>query len=192
MSNGDIDRIPVNSLSDRYGGLARSAVYKRLEALGIQPEKVGNKAYLNADQIDLMDDLHDFIQMGGSTAEFLESRGLGRGGNGASGQRYPGQSSGLSNVQPDLVSLVSLIAGEIAARFQPQSPQRSPMDYYDVLERAAQNGWLLRTSEVATLLDLSPQEILQHYGERFSEAGFVFTRAGYRAGREVAWKVSKR
>jgi hypothetical protein len=40
------------------------------------------------------------------------------------------------------------------------------------------------------LLKLDPAEI-NRYGQTFSEAGFVFNRAGYRAGGEAAWIVSK-
>ena len=85
---------------------------------------------------------------------------------------------------------MSTIAAEIASRFQPALPEPDPLAYFEVLERAAQCGWHLRTSEIAYLLDLSPSEI-GLYGDRFTEAGFVFTRAGYRTRGEVAWKVSK-
>jgi hypothetical protein len=184
MSNGEIDRLPVNQLTERYA-LARSAVYTRLDALGIKPERIGNKAYVNAEQLKLLDDLHEFINSGGTTAEFQERRGIPR------AKDLPTeQSSGLSTIQPDFARLVAAIASEIASRFQSSTPDLDPFAYFEVLERAHKNGWLLSTSEVADLLDLLPSDIRQ-YGDSFSEAGFVFTRAGYRAGGEVAWRVSK-
>jgi hypothetical protein len=184
MSNGEIDRLPVSQLTDRYN-LVRSAVYSRLDALGIKTERVGNKAYVNAQQIQLLDDLHAFINAGGTTAEFCESRGIQK------PEDPPTEpSSGLSAVQPDFARLVAAIASEIASRFQPTTPEPDPFSYFEVLERAYQNGWLLSTSELADLLDLLPSEMRQ-YGDRFAEAGFVFTKAGYRSGGEVAWKVSK-
>ena len=186
MSNGEIDRLPVNQLAVRYN-LVRSAVYTRLEALGIKPERVGNKAYVNAEQIRLLDDFHQFIQAGGTTAEFREQRGIPN----PKSDESSSLSSGLSTVPPDIIKLVTSIAAEIASRFQPAPAEPDPMAYFEVLERAVQGGWHLRTSEVALLLDLSPSEI-ELYGDRFTEAGFVFTRAGYRAKGEVAWKVSKR
>jgi len=184
MSNGEIDRIPVNQLPERYD-LVRSAVYTRMGALGIVPDKVGNKAYLNSEQIQLMDDLHQFIQRGGTIPEFKEIRGL------KVEERPPEVSGGLSTVQPELIQLVAAIASEFASRFQPQLPEPDPFQYLRDLEEAYQNGWLLSTSEIAFLLDLLPSEI-QRYGDSFSEAGFVFTREGYRAGGEVAWRLSKR
>jgi hypothetical protein len=185
MTHGEIDRIQVNQLSDRYDGLAKSAIYTRMEALKIKPERIGNRSYVNAQQLQLLDALHEFINSGGTTAEFLESRGLNKPQDG-----MEGLSSGLSTGQPDLVRLVTAIASEIVSRVQPQRPDPNPFAYYQMLEDAYRNGWLLSTSEIADLLDLSPAE-MRHYGDSFSEAGFVFTKAGYRAGGEVAWKVSK-
>lgn len=183
MRDGEIDRLPVNQLSVRYN-LARSAVYTRIEALGIKTERVGNKAYVNAEQLHLLDDLHQFIQSGGTTPEFVESRGIQKQDSSSSGG-----STGLSTAQPDVIQMVSAIAAQFASRMQPP-PQPDPFAYFETLEKAARNEWLLRTSEIADLLDLSLSE-MKHYGDRFSEAGFTFTKAGYRSGGEDAWRVSK-
>jgi hypothetical protein len=184
MSSGEIDRLSVSQIIERYG-VVRSAVYNRLEALSIKPERSGKKSYIDAQQLELLDDLHQFLQMGGTTAEFLERRGIQKGGDGSSGS-----SSGLSTVQPDIVQLVAAIAAQFASKLQPPPSQPDPLAYFETLEQAARNGWHLSTSEISYLLDLLPSDI-QSYGDRFSEAGFTFTRAGYRAGGEIAWKVSK-
>jgi hypothetical protein len=181
MSNGEIDRLPVEQLPDRYGGLARSAVYNRLKALNIKPKRIGNKSSVNARQLEQLDDLHRFLQAGGNTAEFLEMRGI------QSPQEDDSQlSSGLSTGQSDLVQLfVSMFS-----KFQSQAAEPDPLAYFEKLEQAARNGWQLSTTEVSYLIKLPVAEI-QQYGDRFYEAGFVFTRAGFRAKGEVAWKVSK-
>ena len=195
MSNGEIDRLPVSQLGDRYN-LVRSAIYTRLDALGIKPGRVGNKAYVNAEQLRLLDELHRFIQSGGTTAEFLEMKGLSRAepnsndSNNSSSGMSSGMSSGLSASQPDIMKLVAAIAAEIASKFQPPPPEPDPLAYFETLERAARNGWLLSTSEVSYLLDLPPATI-RACGDRFFEAGFVFTKAGFRSRGEVAWRVSK-
>ena len=75
MNTGEIDRFPVGQLQDRYS-LARSAVYKRMQDLGIAPKKVGQRSYIDAQELNLMDELHLFINQGGSVAEFIEARGL--------------------------------------------------------------------------------------------------------------------
>ncbi|OLP20432.1 hypothetical protein BST81_01260 [Leptolyngbya sp. 'hensonii'] len=180
MNDGGIDRLPVTQLEERYN-LVKSAIYTRLKALGLKPERVGNKAYVNATQIRLLDDLHHFIQTGGTTAEFLDSRGL----TGLEDDSSEELSSELSTGQPDMLKLITGLAAEMASRMQPVDPFR----YYEILENAAQKGWILKTSELAQLLEL-PAAMLQQYGDRFSEAGFVFTQSGFRQG-EVAWRVSK-
>lgn len=186
MNNGEIDRLPVSLLSERYG-IVRSAVYTRLDALGIKPQKVGNKAFVTAEQIKVLDELHQVIERGGTTAEFLENRGLGK--SESRTEEESGLSTGLSIGQSsDLVQLVTAIASIISQNQLP-TPPPDRLAYFRDLEEAAQNGWILKTSEVAYLLDILPSEI-QQYGDTFSDAGFVFTRSGYRAG-EVAWRVSK-
>jgi len=193
MSGGNIDRIPVNQLSDRYK-LARSAVYKRMADLGIEREKIGNRAYVSAAQVELLDELHSFIGVGGNVAEFIARKGLDKpskqASNDASGQSS-GRSSGLALDQSDMVKLISAIAAEMANNLQPAlAPPIDPLAYYESLEKAANNKWKLRTSELASLLKLSAKEI-DSYGQTFYEAGFVFNRAGYRSGGETAWLVTK-
>ncbi len=197
MSGGNIDRIPVNQLSDRYQ-LARSAVYKRMSDLGIEREKIGNRAYVSNEQVKLLDELHNFIGVGGNVAEFIERKGLNKASNssddvstGQSTGRSSGQSSDLALSQSDMVKLISAIAAEMSAKLQPAVQTRDPLAYYESLEKAANRGWKLRTSELAELLKLDSKEI-DSYGQTFYEAGFVFNRAGYRSGGEGAWLVSKR
>ncbi|MBE9077072.1 hypothetical protein IQ241_07140 [Romeria aff. gracilis LEGE 07310] len=188
MSNGELDRLPVSQLPARYE-LARSAVYTRMGALGIQPQKVGNRSFVNAQQVGLLDELHRFINSGGTTAEFIDRMGIAQ--SGKNPGQSPNLSSGLSVTPPDIVGLVRAIMAEMSSRFQPPSPEPDPLAYYRALEEVAQKGWQLKTSEVAYLLDLPPKEI-ERFDYQFYEAGFVFTRAGYRSGGEVAWRVSKR
>ena len=186
MRDGSVDRIPVNQLSDRYN-LARSAVYKRMADLGIEREKIGNRAYVSGEQVALLDELHDFIQIGGNIAEFIARKGLNLADDQTENESN-GQSSGLALNQADMVKLVSAIAAEMAAQLQ--IAPSDPLAYYESLEKAVSGGWKLRTSELAQLLKLDPNEIDQ-FSHTFYEAGFVFNRAGYRSGGEAAWIVSK-
>lgn len=182
MSSGDIDRIPVAQLPQRYS-LARSAVYTRMDALKIKPERVGNRAYVNAAQVKLLDELHYFIQRGGNTAEFLAMRGK------LPAAEPPSDSSDLTITPDNLMGLIRAIASELANQFKPALPEADPVSHLEKLEQAFKNDWLLSTAEIASLLDISPSQF-QHY-DRFQDAGFVFTRAGYRMGGDLAWRVSK-
>jgi hypothetical protein len=159
-----------------------------MDALGIKPDKVGNKAFVNQAQLSLLDELHRFLQTGRTTAEFLDMKGIRKAENDS-----PETSSGLSPGQltrGDWSNLISAITSEVASRLLPAQPNPNPLAYLEYLEQAAQNRWFLRTTEIANLLGMTVAEI-QQYGDRFYEAGFVFTQVGYRAGGEAAWQVSK-
>lgn len=52
MSDAQLDSFPVSELQHRYK-IVRSAVYTRLEALNIKPEKQGGRAYVNGEQLQL-------------------------------------------------------------------------------------------------------------------------------------------
>ena len=73
MSDAQLDSFPVSQLQHRYN-IVRSAVYTRLEARDIKPEKQGGRAYVNGSQLRLLDALDDHIEKGGTKAEFVESR----------------------------------------------------------------------------------------------------------------------
>ncbi len=189
MNTGEIDRFPVGQLQDRYS-LARSAVYKRMQDLGIAPKKVGQRSYIDAQELTLMDELHMFINQGGSAPEFIEARGLRqRQGNQGNGNGQAGGGSALATNPGDFGGLISAIVSEVVGRIGFNQPD--PLKYFETLENAATKGWLFSTSELAGLMDMSPREI-EGYGDRFAEAGFVFSRSGRRKNGEIAWRVTKR
>ncbi|MEM8542640.1 MAG: hypothetical protein AAGF66_01435 [Cyanobacteria bacterium P01_H01_bin.119] len=183
MSSGDIDRLPVSQLPERYN-LARSAVYKRMEMLGIKPERVGNRAYVAAPQVQQMDALHIFINQGGTTAQFLEQRGINQ-----DAEFTEEASSELTLTPQNLVGLVRAIASEIASQINPALPPADPYAYLEKLDLASRRRWQLSTAEISDLLDLAPEQFQTF--DQFQDAGFVFTKAGYRRNGDLAWRVSK-
>ncbi|MEB3314274.1 MAG: hypothetical protein VKL98_09025 [Cyanobacteriota bacterium] len=64
---------PVSQLSGRYC-LARSAVYTRMQQLGITSRRIGRRAFITGRDLALMDELQGFIQAGGTAPEFLHRR----------------------------------------------------------------------------------------------------------------------
>lgn len=175
MNSGEIDRFPVSQLQARYGDLARSAVYKRLDDLGIKPQRVGKRSYISQQQLALLDEVHAFINQGNSMAEFLEMRGLGKKPSSPNGQE-------LAASNRDIMGLFAAVAAQI-------SPS-NPLDYLEQLEQACQQRWVLSSSEVAALLKISPQQ-LEDYPQGFTEAGFIFKPAGRRFNGEPGWRLEK-
>ena len=61
---------------------------------------------------------------------------------------------------------------------------RSPLWFQEELEKAADLGWILSSSDVEALIGVKPK------GEIFQRGGWEFTRAG-KIGNQGAWKVNK-
>ena len=181
MTETTLDSLPVASLQERYG-ISRSVLYERINALQISSEKRGNKAYVNAEQIQLLDNLHAFLQNGGSTADFLASAGL--------STLLSGDESALAT-QSALLDAQALAALVVAIAQQVTPPSAAPVAFtyplanLEALERAAEHGWLLSTSQLAPLLGLKTLS-----GQEINRYGFICTRVG-RNGAESAWLVSK-
>jgi len=173
-----LDSLPVAQLPDRYG-IARSVLYIRLSDLKIKPEKRGNKAYVNADQLKLLDDAHEAIRAGIPMAEFLDSRGL--------SDRQAGQSVGQSASAIAPLSNVDSSAGAVMLEtlINRLIPQAGPLANLEILEKACSKGWLLSTSQLGPLLGLKSLS-----GKEIHRYGFTFTRVG-KNGAESAWAITK-
>ncbi len=185
--SGEVDRYPVSQLPARYDDLARSAFYKRMDALGIKPVRIGARSYVSAEDVALLDELNRFIQGGGSAPEFVEMMGLNVPESEAD---PPAESSGLATISSDMINLIRSLTTEIVANLNLPANQVDPLAYYQFLEQAVQNKWELKSSEIEYLLKRSvPQNAA--YGQTFREAGFLFRSVGRRSDGEVAWIVSK-
>ena len=186
----EIYRLPLSQLPGRYG-IARSALYTRLKDLQIEPIKEGKKAYIDAPSLQLLDELHEHIQGGGTTNEFLKQKASKSTGQSRTDDRTQQEgllvqdSPGQITLQPS--GLVAVVE-EVVKRLLPKTGSR--LSYLRELEEACEKGWLLSTSELADLLGLSAKT-LAAYGQHFEDAGFVFTRAGTRKGGEIAWAIDK-
>ncbi|PSN20483.1 hypothetical protein C7271_01895 [filamentous cyanobacterium CCP5] len=188
MNSGEIDRYTPDQVIRRYS-IVKSAVYKRIDQLGIQSVKVGQRAYYTAEQVRLMDELHEHIRRGGNAPEFIKAKRLNPGSNGASNDSFHNESSALINFPADLSQFISKIVAEVLKQIgAAQKP--NPLDYLRELEESAQKRWPLRTSDIADLLGMEPEEILS-YSDQFFEAGFLFRRLSFPSRGEVAWQVHK-
>ena len=181
----EVDRIPLSQLPSRYS-IARSALYTRLKDLNIQPEKQGKKAFVSAEQLQRLDNLHEHIQRGGTTGEFLKQSQRGQSQMEEVAMPFSGSPGQMPLAQPGV--FVAVVEA-IVKRLVPAAGSR--LSYLRELEEAYEKGWLLSTSEVASLLKLSSKTVCA-YGEEFEDAGFVFIRAGVRKGGEIAWAVDKK
>ncbi len=191
----EVDLIPLSQLPSRYG-IARSNLYNRLKDLKIESLKQGRKAFITATQLQLLDGLHSHLEQGGTTPEFIklieeQSNSLQLvETSSATPKVYDGITTPHFS-EPTIFLQPSALVGVIETVVKRLIPvNRSRLTYLRELEEAYQHGWLLSTSEVADLLGLTSKTIA-NYGQEFSDAGFVFARAGIRKGGEIAWSIDK-
>lgn len=165
-----LDRIPLNNLMARYD-IKKSALYDRINALKIKPEKTLKGSYINAQQLKLLDELNDFLKKGGKINEFALVNEI----------AHKWKSPLINSQFPSDISSFIPLVSEIAAAIKPQA---NPLQHLECLERASSNGWLLSTSVVRQLIGVKP------HGKTFARGSFTFVRSG-KIGREVGWRVEK-
>jgi hypothetical protein len=181
MSEAELFDYPIKQLPDRYG-IARSAVYVRMKRLNITPHTQGNRSYLDASQLDLMDDLHDFLTEDSSRSidDFLRSL------------------SAVDIMQQEFPATGQLIkqqTGQLKGQsfheiqYKPGSNAAQLRERFEFLDQASDRGWLLSTSDLAMLIGLEPVSVVKH--DELSRWGFIFTKCAERSGREVNWAVKR-
>lgn len=190
MNTPKLDRLPVGQLASRYG-IGRTSLYKRMSDLSLKPHALGSKAYVDAEQVALLDRLHQHLNAGGQTAEFLEVVGgqLTK----QSDEQYPEPFSEQSvsvalaqfEHQRSLLRSLETIAGSLSS--PPQGVNELSLRLH-LLQDACDYGWLLPTSELAQILKVSSRSLSRYHS--LQRYGFTFMKGG-RMGVESVWEVSK-
>jgi hypothetical protein len=181
MNQAELFDFPIKELPDRYS-IARSAIYVRMKRLNIAPHTQGNRSYINASELELLDDLHEFLVEDSSRTidEFLKKLStfeLNELGLFPKGQLARKQTQNLTT---ESVRAVEYNQGTHAAHLR---------ERFEFLERASAKRWLLSTSDLAHLIGLSPSTVVKH--EQLSRWGFSFVKCTERTGREVNWTVKR-
>lgn len=97
MGSGEIDRLTTQQMIERHN-LAGSALSRRMKALGIEPQEIEGRAFYSAAQVQQLDELHEFIQQGGNTAQFVELRGISK--QDINSEEFTGLLTGESDLFP--------------------------------------------------------------------------------------------
>ena len=180
---------PIAQLLTRYK-ITKPSLYTRMKGLGISTFKVGRKAYVKSEDIELLDKLEQHIYEGGTIADFVHTN------EGATKLSQP-LSEELTETDkpiPDIQSgsllkalpvLVNSLADAIAQRI---TPPVNPLAELEALEKAYEKKWILSTSQLASLLKLNPKTLIRY--QSFERYGFTFIRTG-QVGAEIGWRVGK-
>jgi hypothetical protein len=169
----EIDNYPVSDLPQRFL-IGKQALYNRLDALDLKPTRVGNRSFINATQLKLLDDLHEHLLAGKTMAEFTTSSPLDK----------VDESSGLVEYNPKILDLITAISKAVEMAI----PQRSPLWYSIELEKAIAHGWWLTTGEIQQLIGVKP--VAKTGKQTYQRGSFIFTKEG-KVGSQIAWSVKK-
>ncbi|WP_249214067.1 hypothetical protein [Synechocystis sp. PCC 7338] len=162
--------LPIADLLIRYNLKTRQSLYNRINALGLEPTRKGNKVMFDDEAVKLLDQLDEHLAEGGTLNNFVPSSEV---------------TTVESSIEPVTVEsdLLPFDPGMVAL-IQLMESRRSPLDNLRDLEDAVSYGWLLTTTQIEKLLGVKPR------GEQFDRQGFLFTRQG-KAGREAQWSITK-
>lgn len=183
--------LSIKDFEARYR-LTRSNIYNRINGLKdkgypMEPMKQGNKSIYSVDQAALMDRLDEHIEDGNDIASFPDP-------DGRTPMPQPVErltshpieqieTVERSPVTLGIASLVDAIAGKLVEVIPAPSP--NPLADLRLIHEAYEHGWLLSSSQLATLLGLKTLS-----GASFTRYGYNFTRHG-KNGSESAWKITR-
>lgn len=193
MNNTNLDRVGVKQLTDRYK-IGRTTLYKRFKDLGIKTQTIGNKSFVDSSQLELLDKLHEHIESGNQTAEFLDMLGIPT--RGSDGELYPEPDKQLTIIKrtkedeqiPEQWRIAYALTTIADRMTDPLQPLKMQQERLKMLAEIAEQGWLIPTSQMLQLLGLrSTPELIDGW---FRRRGFMFVKAG-RKGREIEWRVRK-
>jgi hypothetical protein len=184
----DIDRFPVKELMGRYG-IGRTALYDRFKHASIKPDKEGTRSFISGEQLAELDRLNDHLATGGSLSDFVptfseqeETQEL---------AIVPNSSADVQRTvaNDNLEALAVAVSVGVERAIASQSHPPNPLWYMKELKQAAEEGWLLSTSEARELLGVKPTTTKG--SDTYKRGCWLFTKAG-KIGSQTAWRVSKK
>ena len=165
----------IKELQERYGLKARQSIYDWCEAAGVKlsSDEQGHK-YASQDAIATLDKLHQHIKDGGTLKSFVKPiiPTIYKPDTVNDTVNYSVVDTALTNID---------VLGELALALV---QKHNPLRHHQLLREAAQEGWILTTSEVKKLIGIKPK------GQDFIYGCWSFVRCG-KVGRESGWTVEK-
>ncbi len=179
----------ISQLLTRYK-ITKPALYSRFKGLGISTFKVGRKAYVKAEDVELLDKLEQHIYDGGTIIDFVHTSEAAIELSQRSSKELTETSEAIPSEQPNtwlnsLPMLVNSLADAIAQRI---TPPVNPLAELEALEKAYEKKWILSTNQLGSILKLNSKTLIRY--KSFERHGFTFTRNG-QVGAEIGWRVGK-
>lgn len=164
----------VSDLCARYS-IARQSLYPRLNACGVSGEKRSHRTFFSPADVFRLDACHHYLGLGYGLKEVAMAS---VGDDSSDPVEVPAVRS-VSSPSDSLAVLGDVIAEAIGRR------ESSPLDVYRQLAEAADQSFVLTTSVLASILNLS-HSTLHGWNRHEERLGFVFRRSG-----QGRWVVSR-
>ena len=198
-----LDRIPVSTLPGRYE-IGRTALYARLKAAQISPEK----GTISKDELNALDDLDNHLKAGGKLNEFTtppNSTANNSVNSSVTALNDPANNSvnsllnnpvnhslnsSVENVfypvnssVDDTVNILEALAIALHT-IDRLIAQPSPLAHLEALERAYEKQWLLSNQELAHILNIKPSSLSSR--KVIQRGGFTLQKIA-----RAQWQISK-
>ncbi|NEN94518.1 MAG: hypothetical protein F6K50_02935 [Moorea sp. SIO3I7] len=196
----EIDKIPVKDLQTRYN-IGRTALYERIKHANIKPSKEGTRSFISGEQLKELDRLNDYLMTGRTfedfepllTEEFTEDSqetiSLDSSPNSSPNSSPDVHRTGSWEAEREALEvLIDAIASGIERANINKMQPLSPIEYMHQLKIAAQEQWLLTTSEVRELIKVKPHT--RKGEDTYRRGSWLFVKSG-KIGRETAWRVEQ-
>ncbi|NER91557.1 hypothetical protein [Moorena sp. SIO3A2] len=196
----EIDKIPVKDLQSRYG-IGRTALYERMKHANIKTDKEGTRSFISGEQLEELDRLNTHLERGGTFEDFEPLLTEGFTEDSQEGISLDSSPNSSPNSSPDvhrtgpwtaeresLEVLIDAIASGIERANINRMQPLSPIEYMQQLKLAAEERWLLTTSEVRELIKVKPHT--RKGEDTYRRGSWLFVKSG-KIGRETAWRVEQ-
>ncbi len=168
----------------RYN-IGRTALYDRFKHANIKPEKEGTRSFVSGEQLKELDRLNDHLAAGRSFEDFkplFTEQDLDLT---ISPNSSPNVHQGTTQQWETLVKAISKGMEKVTINIvQP----KSPLWYLEQLKLAAEEEWLLTTSEVRELIGVKPYTLKGQ--DTYKRGCWLFVKKG-KIGGQTAWLVTK-
>ncbi|NEP23732.1 hypothetical protein [Moorena sp. SIO3I6] len=191
--NQEIDKFPLKDLQSRYD-IGRTALYERLKHINIKANKEGRSSFVSGEQLEELDRLHNHLEGGGTFEDFESLSTTGNSQGAISLNSSPNSSLNVHRTnfweaeREALEVLIDAIASGIERANINRMQPLSPIEYMHQLKIAAQEQWLLTTSEVRELIKVKPHT--RKGEDTYRRGSWLFVKSG-KIGRETAWRVEQ-
>lgn len=173
--------IKISTLQERYKLDSRQAVYDRINGLGIEPVARGK---ISPRQLELLDRLDLHVRSNGAIADFPRQPEVQL----PTLDKLDKLDNSLEISKNDALATIEGFTKLVETLVRTTQPPQSPLTIYEELEKAVKCKWVLPTSKVKELIEVSPKTAK---GEQtFKRGSFTFTKAG-KIGNETGWRVTR-